>query len=377
MRSYQVRLLPDQVQEQLLWKHVNIARFVWNYGLSYQIKQYKNNEKHLSGYDLAKVFVTLKQQEEYFWLKEISAHTIASVCLDLDSAYKMFFKKISGRPKFKKKNKCKNSFYVRQDRFYFNDNCAVIEKIGKVKYQTNYNLLQGRCVCKYANPRIKYENDKWILTFGIECDNQTRILTNNSIGIDLGIKSLAFVSCGNEFRVFKNINKTKKVKKIKKRLKHAQRKVSKKYSVNDNNYKKSNNILKAEKRVKQLYNKLSNIRKNYIHQTTRIIVNMLPKRIVMEDLNISGMMKNRHLSKAIKEQCFYEFIRQIKYKCENFVIEFIQVDRFYPSSKTCSKCGHIKKELKLSDRIYKCDNCGLVIDRDENASINLMNYKVN
>jgi putative transposase len=377
IRSYQVRLLPDQIQEQLLWKHVNTARFVWNYGLSYQRKRYKNKEKHLSGYDLRKVFINLKQQDGYAWLKEVSAHTISNVCLDLDDAYKRYFKKQNGKPKFKKKNKCKNSFPVRKDTFYFNNNCAVIEKIGKVKYQTNYKLQQGRQICKFTNPRIKYDNNKWILIFGMECDNQTQTLTDNSIGIDLGIKDLAFVSCRNEFRVFKNINKTKEVKKIEKRLKHAQRKVSKKYHVNDNNYKKSKNILKAEKRVKQLYNKLSNIRKNYIHQTTRTIVNMLPKRIVMEDLNISGMMKNRHLSKAIQEQCFYEFTKQIKYKCENFGIEFIQVDRFYPSSKTCSKCGHIKKELKLSDRIYKCDNCGLVIDRDENASINLMNYKVN
>lgn len=242
-----------------------------------------------------------------------------------------------------------------------------------MKYQTDYILPQGKNICKFSNPRIKYENNKWILSFGMECNNQTQKLTDNSMGIDLGVKDLAIVSCGNKFKVFKNINKSKQVKKIKKQLKHAQREVSKKYYTNGN-WEKSNNILKSEKRVKQLYGRLSNIRKNYIHQTTRLLVNILPYRIVMEDLNISGMMKNKHLSKAIQEQCFYEFIRQMKYKCEEYGIEFVQVDRFYPSSKICSCCGNKKSDLKLSDRTYICEHCGLVIDRDYNASLNLKNY---
>ena len=376
IKSCKIRLLPNQEQEQLLWKHVNTSRFVWNFGLSHQLEQYKNKEKNLSGYNLRKVFTNLKQQEEYIWLKEVSSHTISNVCLDLENAYKRFFKKISGKPKFKKKYKCNNSFPVRQDNFYLKNNCANIEKIGKVKYQTNYNLPQGKNIYKFINPRINYINNKWILSFGMECNNQTQILTDNSMGIDLGIKELAIISCGNEFKVFKNINKTKKVKKLKKQLRQVQKKVSKKYYNNDN-YKKSNNILKTEKRVKQLHNKLSNIRKNYIHQITRQLVNMLPYRIVMEDLNVIGMMKNKHFSKAIQEQCFYEFKRQMQYKSEEYGIEFVLANRFYPSSKLCSDCGFKKKDLKLSDRIYKCNNCGLIIDRDENASVNLMNYRVN
>jgi len=146
IKSYKIRLLPNQEQEQLLWKHVNISRFVWNWGLAYQEDLYKNNQKHLSGYDLRKIFINLKQQEEYKWLKEISAHTISNVCLDLDNAYQRFFKKITKKPKFKKKNRCKNSFPVRQDNFYIINNCAVNNKIGKVKYQTNYNLPPGRKV---------------------------------------------------------------------------------------------------------------------------------------------------------------------------------------------------------------------------------------
>ena len=155
-----------------------------------------------------------------------------------------------------------------------------------------------------------------------------------------------------------------------------QRSISRKYEGNKQGSKfvKTNNIIKLEKQVKQIYRKLANIRNNYIHQTTNKIIKHYPYRIVMEDLNVSGMMKNKHLSNSIAEQGFYEFIRQIKYKCEFNGIEFIQVDRFYPSSKTCCFCGNIKKDLKLKDRVYKCDNCGLVIDRDKNASINLSNY---
>ena len=139
---------------------------------------------------------------------------------------------------------------------------------------------------------------------------------------------------------------------------------------------KTSNIIKLEKQIRLIHRRLSNIRNNHLHQATNKIVKTKPSRVVMETLNIKGMMKNKHLSKAIAEQKFYEFIRQIKYKCEFNNIEFLQVDRFYPSSKTCSSCSSIKQDLKLKDRIYHCDKCGLTIDRDKNASINLANYKI-
>ena len=139
---------------------------------------------------------------------------------------------------------------------------------------------------------------------------------------------------------------------------------------------KTNNIMKEEDKLRKLYAHVSNIRMNYIHQTTHFLVSKLPRRVIMEDLDIVDMMKNKHLSKAIKEQCFHEFIRQMRYKCEWRGIEFVQANRFYPSSKTCSCCGNIKRDLKLKDRVYKCDVCGLVIDRDYNAAINLSRYTV-
>ncbi len=175
--------------------------------------------------------------------------------------------------------------------------------------------------------------------------------------------------------MFKNINKTKAVRKTEKRLRRLQRKVSRKYEMNKEgeSFVKTSNIIKIEKQIQRLHRRLTNIRTNHLHQVTTKVVKTKPCKVVMEDLNISGMMKNRHLAKAVANQKLYEFIRQIKYKCEKYGIEFMQVDRFYPSSKTCSSCGKIKKDLKLSDRTYKCE-CGNKMDRDLNAAINLANY---
>ena len=164
-------------------------------------------------------------------------------------------------------------------------------------------------------------------------------------------------------------------RKIEKRLRRLQRSASRKYEMNkeDNRYVKTCNIIKIEKQIQLLHRRLSNIRNNHLHQTTNAIVRTKPSKVVMEDLNVKGIMKNRNLAKAILQQNFHEFKRQMKYKCKKYGIEFIQVSRLFPSSKLCSNCGQINKDLKLSDRVYYCD-CGLHIDRDLNASINLANY---
>jgi putative transposase len=391
LKSIKVRLFPSKEQEVLMWKHINGSRFVWNYGLSYQEEYYKKNKedkdksRYLSGYDLRKIFVSLKQQEEYKWLKEISSHTISRVCLDIDDNYRRFFKKTKGKPKFKKKNKAEPKFPIRQESLYFIEGKIVnIEILGKIKYQTDYNIPLGMKKYKFKNPRVKFINNKWILVFVVEFEKQEEILNNFNMGIDLGIKDLAIISYGDKVLKFKNINKTTKMKKIEKRLKRFQRKVSRKYIINNKknknneNYKKwqkSNNILKLEQKIRKLYFRLSSIRKNYTHHCTNNLVKLLPKKIVMENLDITAMMKNRCLSKALQEQCLYEFRRQMKYKAEWRGITFVLADKYYPSSKTCSCCGKIKKDLKLGDRVYRCNFCNLELDRDINASINLMNYK--
>lgn len=378
IKSYKVKLLPNKEQEELLWKHVNSCRFVWNWGLDFQQNLYKDNKKYISAYDLKKELTQLKKSE--IWLNEVSSHSMANVILDLDDAYKRFFKKLSGHPKFKSKRKTIPKFPVRHDNLYFINNSFNIEKIGKIKSKTKMNLTEGRDKVKYMNPRIKYVNEKWILSFGLEVEKQDfKELTNDSMGIDLGIKDLAIVSKGKEVFIFKNINKGSKIKRLKSKLKHMQRVVSRKYHTNnklkiyEKKWTKSKLIIKYENKISKLQEKISNIRKDYLHKTTTSLIKMYPYRIVIEDLNISGMMKNRHLSKAIAEQCLYKFITILAYKCEFYGIKLIKIPRFYPSSKTCHNCGNIKKDLKLSDRVYKCE-CGHTMDRDLNASLNIRDW---
>ena len=376
IKSVKIRLLPSKEQEVLMFKSIGCSRFAYNWALNRCNELYKQGIKYNMS-NIRKEFTQLKKQEDFKWLNEVSNTTMVESMRNLDKAFKSFFKKQAKYPKFKTKRKSKLSFYVRYDKLYFLNNFANIEKIGKVKYKTNYDIPKGRNICKFSNPYCSFDGKYWYLSFGFEVEeNQTTLNKDLSIGIDLGIKDLAIVNCLDKPII--NINKTKRVKRLKKRLKRLQRQVSRKYEANKqgNKFVKTNNIIKLEKRIKLLHRKLSNIRNNHIHQATNKIIKLKPYRVVMEDLNVKGMMKNKHLSKAIQEQGFYEFIRQMKYKCEFNGIQFIQADRFYPSSKTCSCCGNIKNDLKLKDRIYKCDKCGLVIDRDKNASINLGNYEL-
>lgn len=360
-----------------MWRHIGACRYIWNYMLYYQKKNYESGGKHLSTFDMEKLLKPLKNDGEHNWLRDISRYSLDTICHDLNNAYSSFFKKISGFPKFKSRKRSKPVFPVRTDRLWFSKDKANIEKIGKIRYKTDFNIPLNRGQ-KFSNSRISYICGKWILSFGMECENQTSELTDKSMGIDLGVKDLAVVACGEDKIVFHNINKSKKMRNLKRKMKHQQRAISRKYEANrtGNKYYKTRNIERAEANLRKIYARINNIRSNYIHQCTHLLVAMLPYRVIMESLNVSGMMKNRHLSKAIQEQGFYEFTRQMKYKCEWMGIEFVQVDRFYPSSKTCSCCGNLKKDLNLKDRTYMCENCGFIIDRDYNAAINLMRYPV-
>ena len=377
VKSFKIRIYPTKAQEELIWKHIGSCRYIWNWMLAKQEELYAAGEKHLSAFSMIKLLTPLKNDGEHGWLYDVSNTSLQIACQDLQKAYDKFFKKISGFPKFKSRKRSKPSYPVCADRFYFVDNKTVqIQKLGKVRYKTDFSLPHGT-EYKFSNPRITYRNGKWILSFGMECENQTPKLTDMSMGIDLGIKDLAIAECNGQI-VFHNINKSKKMKELYKKQKHLQRSISRKYEANKQGkkYIKTKNIERLENKLRKLYCHISNIRQNYIHQCTHTLVSLLPSRVVMEDLNMKGMVKDRHLARAIQEQCLYEFIRQMRYKCEWNGIEFIQANRFYPSSKTCSCCGNIKRDLKLSDRIYKCDICGLKIDRDYNAAINLSKYAI-
>lgn len=375
IKTLKIRLFPTPEQEQSMWKHIGCSRWIYNYMLALQKERYANGEKHLSHFDTIKILTPLKKQEEYSWLNEVSNSSLQRTCGDLHIAYQNLFSKRAKQPKFKSKKHSKPTFPVCDvlGKTYFKDGVVNLQKIGKVKYKSNYKIPQGNKQ-KFSNPRVSYTaNGKWILTVGVEYENQVPTLTSNPMGIDLGVKELAVGSYNGQPLIFHNINKSKRVRNLKSKLKHLQRKVSRKYHTNKS-WNKTRNIEKVERQIKEIQYRLSNIRNNYIHQTTHTLVSLNPVRVVMEDLNIAGMMKNKHLSRAIQEQCMYEFIRQMKYKCEWNGIEFVQVDRFYPSSKTCSHCGSVKHDLKLSDRKFVCSKCGLEIDRDYNAAINLMKY---
>ena len=374
IKSYKVRLYPTQQQEELMWQHIGSCRFIWNYMLDKQNTLHEQGEKHLSAFDMINLLKPLKNDGEREWLYDVSNTSLQISCRDLQKAYEKFFRKQGGYPKFKRKKKSKNSFPVRET-VWFDGKTVHVEKVGKIKYKTDFDLPIGKGN-KFSNPRITYKSHKWILSLGVECESQAYELTDKAMGIDLGIKDLAVVSYGGEKVVFHNINKSKKVRNLKRKLRHTQRTISRKYEANrqGNLFIKTNNIIKEEEKLRHLYDRLTNIRNNYIHQTTHTLVSLLPHRIVMEDLNVKGMMKNRHLSRAIQEQCFNEFIRQMKYKSEWRGIEFLQAYRFYPSSKTCHNCGCIKKDLKLKDRVYVCNECGYTEDRDFNAALNLMSY---
>lgn len=374
IKGYRIRIYPNKEQKILIEKHIGCCRFLWNYMLSLQNENYEKGNKYISRYDMIRSLTLLKKQEEYLWLNEVSNTSLQNICIDLDKDFKGFFKKLNGYPKFKSKKKSKKIYPVCCNRFYFKDNIHIqIQMLGIVKCKTDFKVPIGKH--KFSNVRLSKELNKYFISFGLECENQVRKLNDYSMGIDLGVKELAAVSYGDDSLIFYNINKSSKMRKLNRELKHLQRSVSRKYEENrqGNKYIKTNNIIKLEKKIYKINRKISNIRTNYIHQTTHKLVELLPKRVVMENLNVSGMMKNKHLSEAIAEQGFYRFISYMKYKCEWNGIEFIQVDRFYPSSKTCSCCRKVKKDLKLSDRIFKCE-CGAEIDRDINAAINLKNY---
>lgn len=376
IKGFKIRIYPTKEQEKLIWKHIGACRFVWNYMLDLQIERHKNGEKHLSGFDMIKLLTPLKQNEEYVWLREVSNTSLQRTCSTLAEDYNGFFKMRSSFPRFKSRKRSKPSFPVCCEKFYFDDNTVQIQKLGRVKYKSDFEFPQGR-EHKFSNVRISFINEKYMLSFGMECENQAPKLTDNVMGIDLGVKDLAVVACGDKQLVFHNINKSKQVRELKRKLRHTQRTISRKYEASKartGRYEKTRNIEREENKLRKLHARLTNIRHNYLHQTTARLISMLPARVVMEDLNVTGMMKNKHLSKAIAEQCFYEFIRQMRYKCEWNGIEFIQAPRFYPSSKACSCCGSIKRDLKLSERTYVCPDCGFTIDRDLNAAINLSRY---
>ena len=380
VKAIKVMLIPNNIQKTKMFQYAGASRFAYNWALSREKESYEKEGRFLSDSELRKEFTRLRNSDEYAWLRNISNNVTKQTIKDACTAYKNFFKGLQNYPRFKSKKKSTPKFYQDNMKIRFCDTHVKFEgfAVSKKKNKQKRNWVRlaerGRIPtdAKYRNPRISFDGLNWWISVCVEVPDCKKRLKDDGIGIDLGIKDLAICSDATKY---KNINKSQTVKKLEKRRRRLQRNVSRKYEQNKEKgkYCKTNNIVKKEKLLLKVNHRLTNIRKNYLHQTTSEIVNRKPRFICIEDLNVSGMMKNRHLSKAIQNQGFFEFRKQLEYKCKNNGIPLIVADRFYPSSKHCSCCGKIKKDLKLSDRIYRCE-CGNVIDRDFQASINLRVY---
>ena len=341
VKAVRVMLEPNNVQQTKMFQYAGAARFAYNWALAKEKDSYEKGGKFISDSELRKEFTRLRNSAEYAWLQNVSNNVTKQAIKDACIAYKNFSSS-------RKANK---------------------QKLNWVRLAEHGRIPTD---AKYMNPRISFDGLNWWISVCVEFPDCKKNLNNDGIGIDLGIKDLAICSDGN---TYKNINKSQVVKKLEKCRRRLQRRVSRKYEKNKKgvSYCKTKNVIKNEKRLLKVNHRLTNIGKNYLNQTTSEIVNRKPRFICIEDLNVSGMMKNRHLSKAVQKQGFFEFRKQLEYKCNNNGIQLIVADRFYPSSKLCSCCGNIKKDLKLSDRIYKCE-CGNVINRDFQASLNLKAY---
>lgn len=381
IKTYKVMLIPNNVQQTKMFQTAGCARFAYNWTIAYESQNYESSGKFLSDVDLRRIFTQLKHQVEYDWLNSASTNATKQAIKDACLAYKRFFQGNAKYPRFKSKRHAKPSFYVDTDKIEISETQVKLEKIADAKRKNRAKANWVRLAehnriptnTKYSNPRVTFDGQHWWLSVGVDVPNSTDTPTNQGIGIDLGVKNLAICSDG---YTYKNINKSHKMKKLARKKRRLQRKVSKKYLKNKKGvrYVKTRNIIKSEKQLLRVSRKLTNIHHNYLHQVTSEIVNRKPKFIVLEDLNVKGMMKNRHLAKAVQYQEFYEFRRQVEYKCEWNNIQLIIADRFFPSSKTCSCCGAIKRDLTLKDRIFICSECGFTIDRDLQAAINLAKY---
>jgi len=382
LKSYKTEINPNEEQKQKIHQTIGVCRYVYNFYLAHNKEIYEKEKRFVSGIEFSKWLNNefIPNNPEYSWIKEVSSKSVKQSIMNADRAFRNFFKGKSKFPKFKKKNKSDvKMYFVKTDSksiIHCERHRIKIPTLGWVQLKekgyipTNKMIKSGSVSCKAGRYYVSVLVD--------EEEQNKEQLNDFGIGIDLGIKDLAIVSNGS---TYKNINKTGKIKKLEKKLKREQRKLSRKYeSLKQKNKNKKEvatrqNIHKQTLKVQKIHHTLDNIRTDYINKVVNDLVKIKPNYITIEDLNVKGMMKNRHLSKAISQQKFYEFRIKLENKCKQLGIELRIVDRFYPSSKLCHECGCVKSDLKLSDRIYICD-CGYTEDRDYNASLNLRDAKI-
>ena len=373
MKTYKTKLQLNNKQRTQLYKNASVSRFAYNLTLEIEENNYKQGNKFLSDRDVRKLITIRKQDEnDLAWLYNYDCDIVKQAVKDACKAYKRFFNKIGKKPRFKSKKNSKQSFYVDGFKLKVQDGYIKIPYCTKIKlYEKDYIPENVRI---YQNPRITFDGIDWWISVSIKEENKEYTLADEVLGIDLGLKELATCSNG---MVFHNVSKFKNYRKVEKSIKQKQRQVSRKYELNKqgNKFVKTNNIVKLERRIQKKRIHQTNIKKDYFHKSTTALVITKPKAIVLEDLNVAGMRKNKHLSHAIQTASISMLKDMLVNKALSYGIEIVYADRYYPSSQICSNCGNRKADLKLSDRIYKCDKCGLVMDRDLNASINLKHYR--
>ena len=374
LKSFKTEINPTSEQKVKINKTIGTCRYIYNLYLSHNKILCDKGEKFMSGKSFS-VWLNneyIPDNPDKGWIKEVSSKSVKKSIEDGYIAFKRFFKNQSGFPKFKKKGKSDVKMYFvknnptdcRCERHRIN-----IPTLGWVRLKEKGYIPTSKDGWVIKSGTVSIKAGRYYVSVLIEVpDPEIADNRNEGIGIDLGLKDFAIVSNG---KTYKNINKSARLKKLEKQLHREQRCLSRKYE----NLKKGGvtqraNIQKQKLKVQKLHQKMENIRTDYINKTIAEIVKTKPSYITIEDLNVKGMMKNRHLSKAVASQKFYEFRTKLKNKSDENGIELRIVDRMYPSSKLCHCCGTIKKDLKLSDRIYKCD-CGYMADRDYNASLNL------
>ena len=379
-KALKIEIKLTENQKLQVNKTIGVMRFIYNEYIKYNQEQYKLNNKFISAFDFSKYInnIYIPNNPDKKWIKEVSSKSVKQAIMCGEKAFKNFFKGLTSFPKFKKKGKNELGAY-----FYKNNKTDFEFYRHKIKIPTLkfVRLKEYGCISKNDNIKsgtITKIADRYFLSLIIAVDSIQKVINPNTkgLGIDLGIKNTAICSNG---KVFKNINKTKRVKKLKKKLKREQRSLSRsiEYSKSKKiNLKELKNFNKKKLKLQRIFYRLNCIRNDYNNKIVNEITRAKLKYITIEDLKVSNMIKNKHLSKAIQEQNFYAIRIKLITKCKERNIELRIVDTFYPSSKLCSCCGSIKKDLKLNDRIYKCENCGFKIDRDLNASINLKKAKI-
>ena len=374
LKSFKTEINPTEEQKVRIRKTIGTCRFIYNFYLAHNKELHESGKKFMSSSQF-RVWLNnefLPSYPEYSWIKEAYSKSVTQAVNNGQTAFKNFFNHKNAFPKFKKKGRSDvKMYFVRNNP----KDCLCerhrikIPSLGWVRIKEKGYIPTTKDGYVIKSGHVSIKADRYYVSVLIEIpDRRTANNSSKGIGIDLGLKDFAIVSNG---KTYKNVNKSAKLKKLEKKLIREQRSLSRKYeNLKKGESTQKRNIQKQRLKIQKIHHRIDNIRTDYINKTIAEIVKTKPSYITIEDLNASGMMKNRHLSKAVASQKFYEFKTKLLAKCKETGIELRIVDRWFPSSKTCHCCKHIKKDLKLSDRVFKCD-CGYIEDRDFNAALNL------